>query len=360
MSIRERLSTLWSHVRHAERESPTRLRIPSDHVDRPPSADASAVSGAASDGERLTKDEHYFQVRVNELFLVNQRDWFTDFDPVVVANTEFLYERASVALPVVVGPSLIRDAKTVPKGMIFTDTSVAGPHPYRGGPLKLTVILGKVVREDHARKLLGFVESATKIFDYATALGSYMKVATLILDGVEGLLGTGGDRMLIGLRTEIDPDAGDELAAGYHVLIDASDVKAEHLWVRGHQLHYGRTEEGAEPFRDANYVLYSITRATDRTDTVKLPFYQQYEQSIGLAMQSSTDEQWKLAKASLATLAQTLRLSSDLTAPQADRLRELYKNEMLKERQKAVDISALSEAIELDPQVREASKILDL
>jgi hypothetical protein len=361
MTIGERFGHLWDRVRHAARQEPATVRIPADHVVGAPPVTTKPTSGTDSESNQFTANEHYFQVRVNELFLVNQRDWFTVYDPIVVTSTEFLYGDKPVLLPFVVGPSMMRNGgSAIPAGMRFTNTSVAGPHPYRGGALKLSLILGKLEREDYARKYLGWIENATKIFDYATALGSYMKVATLILDGVEAVLGTDGDKMLIGLRTEIDPDAGDDLSAGYYALIDAPGVKGSELWVVDHQLYHGATAAQAKQFRAANYVLYSITRAGDRTDVPQLPFYSQYQRVIELAMQSSTDAQWKVAKASMATLSQALRQSPDLTTPHGERLRERYTADMVEERQKAIDLSTLHYPTKLDSEMRNALQILEL
>src|SRR5262245_22267528 len=120
--------------------------------------DRCAPSGVA--GREIVKDKAYFTVWLNELFLAEGRSWFATYDPVAFIVTEFNYNGNKVSVPLVVGPSLI-SAKNpgIPHGIVLRDTCVAGPYPFRGGNVAITVILYKVKRQDYARGLLQFVES---------------------------------------------------------------------------------------------------------------------------------------------------------------------------------------------------------
>src|SRR6187549_417101 len=96
------------------------------------------------------QDKHYFSIRVNEMFLSNKRSWFYEYDPIVFVLTEFIYGTKEVSYPFVVGKSMM-DAKKmqVPQGMIFSDTRVAGLHPYAGGTLTLSIVLGQMKTNDY-------------------------------------------------------------------------------------------------------------------------------------------------------------------------------------------------------------------
>ncbi len=349
MTITERCAQIWNRVRRDPRQSPSNIRIPMDHVDTWKSL-----------GVPFQADEHYFQVRVNEMYLVNQREWFKEYDPLVFVTTEFVYKDHYELVPFVVGPSMMQNFGTkVPAGMVFSNTTVAGLHPYRGGALKFAVVLGRFEQADYARALLGWVEKATKLFDFASALGQYLKVANLVLDGVDGLLGGDGTRTLAGLRKEIDPAADDILAGGYYALIDKPGVDANKLWVREHQLICGDSMADAKPFRDADYLLYSITQTAERTDLAVLSFYPLYQRVIEQAMQATTNERWMTTKADLVSLAQTLRFSPDLTRKQARDLREKFQNETVQEHEKAVDNAKLGPGVK-DRELSEVARILDL
>src|SRR5574338_1152116 len=112
-SLLDRCRDLWNRARSAPARPPICLTIPSHHVqqERPP-------------GGVFEADKHYFQVRVNELFLANGRDWYRNYDPMVVVLSEFQYGRQVEAVPYLVGPALLEKAGVtqLPVGMVFNDT----------------------------------------------------------------------------------------------------------------------------------------------------------------------------------------------------------------------------------------------
>jgi hypothetical protein len=60
---------------------PSWISIPHDHV---------YSSGRDDLYAPFKKNEHYFAVRINEMYLTEERRWFTEFDPMVFAVAEFL------------------------------------------------------------------------------------------------------------------------------------------------------------------------------------------------------------------------------------------------------------------------------
>ncbi|WP_437319656.1 hypothetical protein [Sorangium sp. So ce385] len=335
MNLADRCRALWERARHAETRTPTRLSVPAEHVE-------SNISGAP-----LRPDQDYFQVRINELFLSNSREWHRTYDPMVVVSSEFIYGQRVEALPFVVGPAMLEKAgiTQVPEGMVFNDTRVAGLHPYRGGRLNLSVILCRVVRQDYARKLLNTVESAAGALDFSAALGVYLKVGKVVMDGVDALLDFEENKPLVGVRREFDLDARDPLQGGYHVLINApeADIEAENLWVIDGRLHSGATREECEPFRAADYVLYSIVSASARTDLSTLPFYDLW-QRVKNESAVASDEGWKSAKANMVSLYQTMLACPDLTSMHANALAGQFVEEMRKIHAKAVELATLEAA----------------
>src|SRR5436309_885560 len=84
----------------------------------------------------------------------------------------------------------------------------------------------------------------------------YIKVADVVLGGVETLLGLATTKPLVALRREFDPDGQDVFEPGYFALIHKSEneVAADRLWVRGNRLVQGDSLAAATPYRDADYV----------------------------------------------------------------------------------------------------------
>ena len=361
MSLTERWRGLWDEIRHGETRVPTRITIPADNV------------AWTTDGSRtaFNPNEHYFMVRVNELYLAYSREWFATYDPMVLVVSEFTYDKSEQAVPFVVGPTLLEGkGQEAPDGMVFSDTRVAGLHPYRGGRLTLSVVLSKVQKQNYAKKLLEMVESVAGVLDFAVALGTYVKVGGVVLDGVQALFGLEeGATAVVGHRKEFDPDGGDALVPGYFALIDAAEdsIDPDTLWVRENRLHEGTSLEESKPFRSADYVLYSIVQADVRTDERTLPFYPLFERMQTSATSTDKNDQ-KRAKADMTTLWQNLVLSPDLTTPQRKELTERYTAELKSLLDEAKEMSTLGSArgragVGTDAELsalREAADIMDL
>jgi hypothetical protein len=354
-TLAERCQEIWNRVKASPTEQPSRITIPAGHVE----------SSAAPSAD-FQPNEHYFQVRVNELYLTNSRQWFSTYDPMVFVVSEFTYDKRVEVVPFVVGPAMMEQYGTkIPEGMIFSNTRVAGLHPYRGGRLSLSVVLCRVRRTDYPRRLLGVIESAADALDFSTALSSYVKVAGAVVDGVEALLGLGDTDPLIGLRNEFDPDAGDALRPTFFALFNAPNVDPNSLWVRDNKLYKGASLAASQPYRDTDFVLYSVVQTPERSDETTLPFYPLWERVLQLSTQPD-ENSWKRAKADMVSLRQTMVLSPDLTPAQADALFDRYMKRMKSEYDKASELAMLgsdrraTRLTEEDIKLRHAADILDL
>jgi hypothetical protein len=336
MSILERCQALFQIARQGETRLPSRVAIPSSHVDEP-----------ARLGAPLEPDRHYFQLRVNEMFLSHARQWYTQYDPLVFVGSEFIYDKAETAVPVMVGPALLErfgKKRELPLGTVFEDTRVAGLHPYRGGRLAVTVMLYRVQRVNYAREILKVVDSTVGALDFSTAVGTYTKIAGAVLDGVDALLGLGSAQAVVGYRREMDPDAGDAMQGGYFALIDApeTDVALERLFVRKGRLLEGGTLDAAEPFRSADYILYSLSSTASRTDERMLPFYPLWQRTLQEAA-VPTEQGWTSAKSNMLSLYQSLVLSPDLTSTHAEALTTQYQGDLKDKHNRAIGLSNLGE-----------------
>ena len=314
---------LWKdvvqRVVQSPREQPSAVTIPNNHVDQQQLLDGP-----------FKRDTHYFQVRVNEMYLAHQRKWFSAIDPMLFVVSEFTYDKKEQSVPFLIGPAMMKNKlNELPQGMLFRDTRVAGIHPYRGGRLTLSVVLCQVKVGDYARQLLGLLEGAANTLDFSTALGSYVEIAGVILDGFEAMLGLGDTTPLVGLRCEFDPDAGDPFAPGFFALIDKPDVSARSLWVRDRQLMKGDSLAESIPYRDADFVLYSVVRPPEnsRTDLDKLAFYPLWER-VQREATTPTEENYASARSNMVSLYQTIVLSPDLITSQAEALADDYGKRM--------------------------------
>jgi len=284
----------------------------------------------------------------------------------VLAVSEFTYNKKMETVPFVVGPMIMyayAKKMKVPNGMVFSDTKVAGLYPYRGGGLNLSVILYKMERQNYDKDLLKIIESAATAVDFSTSLNVYVKVANIVLNGLERLFDLGGIQPIVGLRKELS-DSG-SLKPGYFALIDIpeQEFNSDELWVGDNKLLYGNSFGNAKAFRQSDFVLYSVGQTSERSDITTLPFYELWERIVEEATiprQSS----WENAKVNMVNLFQQLILSPDLTKSQAYELAKKFKSEMIVLHKDAVDHAELSPAeikeSELDLIRDESLKILRL
>jgi hypothetical protein len=320
---------------------------------------------AVDSGAPPTLDvDAYFAVRLNQMSLSSGRKWWVDVDPMALMVSEFIYDGQHTAAPFVVGPSLIeKHGQPIPHGMRFDDTIVAGLHPYCGGKLSLTAVLYELPRASHARALLQLVETAGSVFTAATNLGAYLKVADVVLDGVEAVLGIDGVRPVAGRRHEIAPDLGDDLGSGYFALV-SSEVASGDLWVSQKRLAQREASTGKlSDLTGADFLLYSMRSTRERTDLSPLPFQATATQALNLAAADASDEGWKRAKATLTASFLQIIDSPDLTTDQGDSLRT-HLRERIKalheEARQTANLGAAPQDAHRAAALADATSLLDL
>lgn len=350
--MKENLKKFWANLQSSPAKIPLTAEIPEDHV-----------NPEVSD-EEIRSDEHYFIIRVNEMYLTKSRKWFNSIDPMVFFITEFNYNGEDIAVPYVIGPMLIEKyGKGIPEGMIFSNTPVAGLHPYKGGGLTLSVILYQNTRKNYARELLGVVENVSNAIGFSSSLSQYLKVGDVIFNGIQSLIGLGDTVPLIGYRKNFDPKAGDKFSPRYFVLVntDNDQIDASQLWVKNNQLFTGEDQENLKPFRAADFVLYSIMATTERDDLNSISFFPQYQSMIKSAMDSTTELKWKATKAEMMNLAKEMRFHPDLSVEHYKKLRTKYENEMIETHKEAVMLNERAAGgAELDKEGKDIMEILDL
>lgn len=323
---------IWRKITESNSYRPARINVPVSNIDI-----------GAKMQTSFSKNENYFVVRINEIFLSYKRQWFSTYDPVVFVTTEFLYNAAKYAVPFVVGPSLMSNKMDkIPEGMVFQDTVVAGLHPYRGGNFVLSIVLGRMRQENYLRKIVNIIEktAATYTGGFATIVSNYTKVANVVLDSMDALFDSKDVEPLIGCRKEFLQEAMDEFSSGYFILMntDEKDVDESKFFIKGNKLFYGDSSADAQPFRDADYVLYSIMAAPRRSDTELLPFHEQFLQLqsyISDIPDVISGEQSTIINAKRYKLQDTIRMSADLVRPQVKELITEYDSslkEMIDER----------------------------
>ena len=316
-------SVLWDNftdrIKSSPRPSPSIVTIPRKHIDNN-QRDELEYS--------FTRDQHYFQVMINEMYLTEARKGLLNIDPLVYTVSEFTYQGKTQFVPFLVGPSLLKE-KGVPdkytKGMIFRNTSVSGLHPYRGKGLTLAIVLLEA-RANALRPLLNVIEQVSGVLNFSPALAPYVNVASVLMEGFETFFNAGGVEPLVGLRDSFGPNFNIPFQPGYYALIDAPGINESMLFVKNNQLMMGDNLEDAKPFRRADFVLYSFMGPEEnrRDDIDNLPFSENWSAVRTEATSPIDDPNYKNAKVQMAVLYQHLINSPDLTYDHAQELADSW------------------------------------
>jgi len=302
---------------------PYLLHIPNSNTDDPQS-----LAG------EFEPQQHYFTVRVNEMFLSEQRKWLKEIEPMVVCLTSYIYGEQEIDNPFIVGRNLIETKmQNIPEGMVFHDTRVAGIHPFAGGRLIVSIALCHSVTKDYLVDSLEFIEKISGVFNenITTLIGNYTKIANVVIGGIDKLFDSNSVKPLFGFRKEFDPDANDHFSPGYYVMIDRSDSNwnPNNFFVKNNRLFYGNDRTSAKGFRKDEYVLFSVTRSDERGDVKLLPVYQSYKKILDVL---KVDEVTKYTKDKIKNMLRVLNIemqqSPDLTEPQAKALIQKYITEV--------------------------------
>ncbi len=344
-SLSKKLLLLWDKAVHGRANPQSFISIKDDNV-----------TPKFSDQESFSPNEHYFQVRLNQVYLEFQREWFAKYDPVVLITTEFLYGGNLISIPFLVGPNIFENQKIqVPTGSMIFDTRVAGLHPYKGDRINIRVILYKIQRENAVRKILDLIENTAGVIDFSTAVSAYLKLADVLVDSIESLLGMGKAESILAFSKEFDPSGGDYLKESYYALLakNDKDLNQDDLQVIDNRLCLA----SGDPYALSDFVLFSIRKSSDRNDVEQLPFYKLWEQALSNAMVPD-DGHWKLAKSNLVSLYQAMILSHDLTARHATELKEKYVEDIKNRHKEVVELSLLGKSEQRN--IQEFIDLLDL
>lgn len=321
----------WDRIRTGHQPLPTVANLPPGNC-----------HPANAAGYLIKRDQMYFTVRINEMHLGENRQWWTVYDPLVVVVAEFNHGQARIAVPSVVGPNLIR--KQAPSdqaryGVVLLDTRVTGPHPYRGGDVDLSVGFYRVQRNNHAHALLKVVDSLSASLGGPGELQTIANAGGALLEGVEGLLGLQETTYLAGHRISMASSPFDPFAAAFSALIAPPAPKEiTRLRVEDRRLWIG-ADGGSRPYRDSDFVLLSITGTEARGDENLLPFYPLKVDALTALWDG--EDGVKRGKANLIAAYQQMRRSPDVTAAEASRLLDMWLQEFEVEKKRVEQLRSM-------------------
>lgn len=316
------IGRLWDRVRRSAAVTAPAFRIPASRV-----VDDTTAS-------RFVSRQSYFEIRINEQFIRDRRDYWNNYNPLVVTLCDFIYDTTRTTVPFVVGPDLLSSIEQLDDGgrVRYLNTRVVGPTPYSGDDLAVFVGLFRTRTSPWAQHALGLIESVTRVFDPTKLSSGYLEIAGSILNGVEGMLGIGNDvDFRVGQRdvyTAPGLSGGNPLHPGYFAMIHVNerDVDVRRFWVRDNRLWVGDRADRLTPYVEHDFILWQLRSLDTRDDFETFDFHREW-----LKVQ---DRIWsgEPAEDHIRAVLHLLAVNRDIIRPHRNRLklyyRRLYQEEL--------------------------------
>ena len=290
----------------------------------------------------IKPETDYFGLTINQIYLARGRELFAEYDPLLYTAVDFVHGSDRITVPKLIGPSALKQSlpegqNSLPHGFIVRDIRVAGPHPYRGEPVGVTVILYKVQSTDYAKRVLKIAEGLSQTLGVPAEIATLGKIGNSIVDSFEALFGMGVIEPVLGHRLERNAIPGDGLKQHAVALIgDTKPVDSTQLRIRDHRL----LGANGEDYTDNDFVLYAVWKAESVENESRLSFYPSVLKMYQAAG-AGDDASWLRAKATLASVYQEMLQSPDLSMTDADNLFDKYKSTILKKRKIVTTISTM-------------------
>jgi hypothetical protein len=206
-------------------------------------------------------------------------------------------------------------------------------------------VLFKVRSTDYSKRLLQVAEGLSDAIGIA-GMGALTKMGGSVMKGIESLFGTDDTQPVLGRRVELKASSLDGFREQTTALLDSSDDAGREISLAGNRL----CGPGAEQYSSSDFALYTIWERQARDTEVELPFYPEVKKMYAAAA-AGDDQGWQRAKSTLMAIYQEMLTSPDLTTPDAERLFQKYKAELIKQRKAARSVTLMGETAA--PQTRE-------
>lgn len=272
----------------------------------------SQCTPAESSGKVIDRDS-YFALRVNQLVLAEDVEWYVKYDPMVVVIFSFNYGAQRLMVPCVIGPDFIRNQfKTAPPryGTILTDICVAGPHPYRGGGIDLSLCFYKVRRVNYAESLLKVAEGLSQSL-LAGQFGTWIGAGGTLLDALSGLLGLDETVYIAGYRTSLGHHIYPLTSAYFCLTTPSAGLQLPSCLVQNGRLFQDSGAGAITPYQGSDFVLLSVEGYKRRDDTDRFPFFASKKEALSALF--NKDDGYQRAKGGLGSAYEQLRKSADFT-----------------------------------------------
>jgi hypothetical protein len=274
---------LWEQAREFAgwvKERPAERRfiasVPTGNIKDDPMA--GSVTGAS-----FVPGASYFSIRLVEMHLANEGEWFKSFLPLCVTLAEFSQGDQLRAVPFIVNNDLVKEAlsRTGSKGgaIRFENVYSVRHAPVGAGNLCLFTGLFRVTYNDVAEKLIDLVADVGRTVG-GEAVGKGADVAKMVYGRLGGIFGMDTVELRVGSY-----DGNALMASGYRVFagLPADTIDASQLFMVGGRLHRGTSPGEAKPVTDVDYCVVALEHRASLAEQgmlTSLPFHKMWQEVV--------------------------------------------------------------------------------
>lgn len=280
-------------------------------------------------------NEAYFEIRLSEQFLKDKREYWSEYNPLTIVLTEFIYDNDRKNFPFIIGPGLLNSIGQLDgdERIRYKNTRVVGPVPYVGDDITLFLGLFRVKTKDWSRQALGLLETVARVFD-SSKLTSYINISAPLTEGIESFFEMGDQiQFRLGQRISFSDPVTNTIncfSPGYFVIIrsEQSNIDQSKFWIKNDQLYYGTKKRNLKLYRDNDYLLYNITKNAVRNDYTTFDFHKKFTDVQKLIWENNLDKAAEIFPGILLDI----RSGTDLIDQQKNQLTVFYTTRFEEER----------------------------
>lgn len=286
--------------------------------------DPEAGAGSTGSAGYDERSGEYFQIRLSEMYLTDQRRWHREVAPASFLFTDFQYDGKEVRRPFFVSNSLLPeipigdDARTL--RVHFANISVLGPVPYTGGDVDLFVGLFQTPLVDWRKSLFQVFEKLFGAFAPSPVSPWLEKFDSLSADllaclGLKDVTCVLAEHLGVGQHTIP--------RAGYLAYVRHTDPPIPREQLQVHEGRLQRRVNGAlRQFDETDYCLVRVQRLVTRNDYPSMPFHKLWEDARIKVLRNQSAE----AQALFLDCAEQILASPELTEGDKTHLIRYYQS----------------------------------
>jgi hypothetical protein len=268
----------------------------------------------------LTAGVHYIRLRLANMFLKKEIQWFSTWYPAVHSIVRFNFGSSTIEVPNIADATRLGMTQTQSGDVIARNFVLTPTVPFNGGTVSLSAGLFALEGQNYLAKTLKVLSSFAGLLN-VPQLSLALNVVQPLALGIQDLLGPGSGHMHLSLH---DSFSEGELKSGYYAAIRApqNSVDANDLVVINDELHLDQAGD-VRPFTGHDHMLFRVELFDKRDDWENLTSIQEPFQEALTALRDQSQATHYIRTALLRAT-----LSPDLTSVDkrrvVDRLIENY------------------------------------